>query len=416
MSILSDLRLLTPKQRNAVLASYLGWTLDAFDFFILVFVLKDVAAEFSTDVQSASYAIALTLMMRPVGALIFGLAADRYGRRPVLMLNILFYSTMELLSGFAPTLTALIVLRALFGIAMGGEWGVGASLAMETIPPKLRGPVSGLLQTGYPTGNLIASLVFFIFFPLVGWRGMFVIGAAPALLVLYIRWGVEESPVYIAHKMRRGGAGLLAHAKEILGISKTNILLFLYAIALMAAFNAFSHGTQDLYPTFLREQHGFDVHAVSLIVIIGNIGAIIGGLTSGTLSERFGRRRMIAIAALLALPVIPLWAYSTSTFYLALGGFLIQICVQGAWGIVPAHLNELSPDELRGTFPGFAYQLGNLIVSLAAPLQAGIAKSHGGDYSLALASVAGGVAIVLAALAWFGVEKKGVAFGADASR
>jgi SHS family lactate transporter-like MFS transporter len=410
MSTLTELRNLTPKQKNAVLASYLGWTLDAFDFFILVFVLKDVAAEFSTDVKSASYAIALTLMMRPVGALIFGLAADRYGRRPVLMTNILFYSTMELLSGFAPSLTVLIVLRALFGVAMGGEWGVGASLAMETIPPKLRGVVSGLLQTGYPTGNLIASLAFVIFFPLVGWRGMFVLGAVPALLVLYIRWGVEESPVYLAHAARRTG-GILAHAKEMLGIGRSHLLLFLYAIALMAAFNAFSHGTQDLYPTFLREQHKFDAHAVGLIVIIGNLGAIIGGLVSGTLSERFGRRRMIACAALLALPVIPLWAYSTTPLLLGLGGFLIQICVQGAWGIVPAHLNELSPDEVRGTFPGFAYQLGNLIVSLAAPLQAGIAQSHGGDYSLALASVAGAVAVVLAALAWFGVEKHGVAFG-----
>jgi SHS family lactate transporter-like MFS transporter len=237
----------------------------------------------------------------------------------------------------------------------------------------------------------------------------------PALLVLYIRWGVEESPVYLSHAARRTG-GILAHAKEMLGIGKSHLLLFLYAIALMAAFNAFSHGTQDLYPTFLREQHKFDAHAVGLIVIIGNLGAIIGGLVSGTLSERFGRRRMIACAALLALPVIPLWAYSTTPLLLGLGGFLIQICVQGAWGIVPAHLNELSPDEVRGTFPGFAYQLGNLIVSLAAPLQAGIAQSHGGDYSLALASVAGGVAVVLAALAWFGVEKHGISFGAGAAR
>lgn len=409
MSILSELRTLTPKQRNTVLASYLGWTLDAFDFFILVFVLKDVAAEFSTSVKAVSYAIALTLMMRPVGALVFGLAADRFGRRPVLMANVLFYSLMELLSGFAPSMTALLILRALFGIAMGGEWGIGASLAMESIPPRLRGPVSGLLQTGYPTGYLIASVVFALFFEHIGWRGMFILGAAPALLVLYIRRGVEESPVFIAHAEKRA-EGLLAHAKDMARIGRKHIGLFFYSIILMAAFNAFSHGTQDLYPTFLREQHAFDAHAVGVIVIIGNIGAIIGGLTSGTLSERFGRRRMIATMALLALPVIPLWAYSTTPFFLAIGAFLIQIAVQGAWGIVPAHLNELSPNEVRGTFPGFAYQLGNLMVSLAAPLQAALAEGRGGDYGFALASVAAGVAVVLALLATFGVEKHGVAF------
>ncbi|MEN6541496.1 MFS transporter [Parvibaculum sp.] len=409
MSILSELRTLTPKQRNTVLASYLGWTLDAFDFFILVFVLKDVAAEFSTSVKAVSYAIALTLMMRPVGALVFGLAADRFGRRPVLMANVLFYSLMELLSGFAPSITALLIMRALFGIAMGGEWGIGASLAMESIPPRLRGPVSGLLQTGYPTGYLIASVVFALFFEHIGWRGMFILGAAPALLVLYIRRGVEESPVFLAHAEKRA-EGLLAHAKDMVRIGRKHIWLFLYSILLMAAFNAFSHGTQDLYPTFLREQHSFDAHSVGIIVVIGNIGAIIGGLTSGTLSERFGRRRMIATMALLALPVIPLWAYSTTPMFLAIGAFLIQIAVQGAWGIVPAHLNELSPNEVRGTFPGFAYQLGNLIVSLAAPLQAALAEGRGGDYSFALASVAAGVAVVLALLATLGVEKHGVAF------
>lgn len=409
MSILSELRTLTPKQRNTVLASYLGWTLDAFDFFILVFVLKDVAAEFSTSVKAVSYAIALTLMMRPLGALVFGLAADRFGRRPVLMANVLFYSVMELLSGFAPSMTALLILRALFGIAMGGEWGIGASLAMESIPPRLRGPVSGLLQTGYPTGYLIASVVFALFFEHIGWRGMFVLGAAPALLVLYIRRGVEESPVFIAHAEKRAD-GFIAHARDMARIGRKHIWLFLYSILLMAAFNAFSHGTQDLYPTFLREQHSFDAHSVGIIVIIGNIGAIIGGLTSGTLSERFGRRRMIATMALLALPVIPLWAYSSTPIFLALGAFLIQIAVQGAWGIVPAHLNELSPNEVRGTFPGFAYQLGNLIVSLAAPLQAALAEGRGGDYSFALASVAAAVAVVLALLATLGVEKHGVAF------
>lgn len=407
MSALSDLRSLTSEQRNAVVASFLGWTLDAFDFFILVLVLKYVAADFGTDIASVTIAITLTLAMRPVGALVFGYLADRFGRRPTLMINVLLYSALEFASGFAPSLTTLIVLRALYGIAMGGEWGVGASLTMETIPPRLRGLVSGLLQAGYPAGYLIASLVFFLLFPLVGWRGMFMLGVLPALAVVYIRSKVQESPVFLERRGRSERASIWPTLKRHAG-------LFVYAVVLMTAFNFFSHGTQDLYPTFLEVERNLPTSTVGIIAVIYNIGAILGGITFGMLSERIGRRRGIVIAALLALPVIPLWVYSSGPVLLACGAFLMQFAVQGAWGIIPAHLNELSPDELRGTFPGLAYQLGNLIAAANATLQAGLAEHSGNDYAFALAIVVGVVAVCVALLAGFGVEAKGIAFGRKA--
>jgi SHS family lactate transporter-like MFS transporter len=395
----------TSEQKHVVAASFLGWSLDAFDFFLLVFVLKDIAAEFHTDISNVTLAILLTLAMRPVGAFIFGRAADRWGRRPTLMVDILLYSILEFASGFAPSLTVLIILRALYGVAMGGEWGVGASLTMETIPIHARGFVSGLLQSGYPTGYFMASIVYGALFPYIGWRGMFMVGVIPALLVFYIRRNVPESPSWSKESSRDKGSSTL----EVL---KSNWRLGIYAVILMTAFNFFSHGTQDLYPTFLEVQHKLSPHMVSIIAVIYNIGAICGGIMFGTLSERFGRRRCIIIAALLSLPVIPLWALSDNPALLAIGAFLMQFTVQGAWGIVPVHLNELSPNNARATFPGFVYQLGNLLASVNATLQAGIATYFGGNYGLALAIVAGTVAVIIALLTLVGSEARGIVFTA----
>jgi SHS family lactate transporter-like MFS transporter len=395
----------TSEQRHVVAASFLGWTLDAFDFFLLVFVIKDIAAEFNTEIANVTFALLLTLAMRPVGAYLFGRAADRWGRRPTLIVDVLFYSVIEFASGFAPSLTALLVLRAIYGIAMGGEWGVGASLTMESIPPKARGFVSGLLQSGYPTGYLLASIVYGALFQYIGWRGMFMVGVVPALLVLYIRRHVPESPAWRATAARGGGS------VSTLEVVRAHWRLALYAIVLMTAFNFFSHGTQDLYPTFLQVQHKLSVHTVSVIAVIYNIGAIIGGIWFGSLSERYGRRRIIVVASLLSLVVMPLWAFAVGAVWLAIGAFLMQILVQGAWGVIPVHLNELSPDEARGTFPGFTYQIGNLIASVNATLQAEIAAHTGGNYALALALVAGVVAIVIAILTALGTEAKGVQFG-----
>lgn len=405
MSIGATLRTLTKPQRSAIWASYLGWTLDAFDFFLMVFVLSAVAREFGTDVKAVSEALFLTLAARPFGALVFGLLAERFGRRPILMVVILLFSAFSVASGFAPTLASLLVIRALFGFAMGGEWGIGASLVMETIPVRLRGPVSGLLQSGYPSGYFLASLAYFLLFNHIGWRGMFMVGVVPAILVFLIRLHVEESPAFTARATtprRSPLADLAGHWR-----------IALYCVVLMTAFNFFSHGTQDLYPTFLQKQHGFGTHETGLLAAVMNVGAIVGGITFGIWSERIGRKRAIMIASALALPVIPLWAFSATPLLLGAGAFLIQVAVQGAWGIVPVHLNELSPGTIRATFPGFAYQLGNLIASRNAVVQAGIAEHHDGNYGLALAMVGGLTALFLIAWTAIGPERRDVRFVED---
>lgn len=372
MEILGRFRRLTSVQRNTFIACFLGWSLDAFDFFILTFCVSAIAAEFHEKVSAVVAAIAWTLAMRPVGAFLFGVMADKFGRRLTLMIDIIAYSGFELASAFAPSLKALIILRAFFGVAMGGEWGVGAALAFETLPAEGRGFFSGLLQEGYAVGYLVAALVYRTVFQTVGWRGMFIIGALPAFLVIYIRTKVEESPAWLQGRVSRKaethiGADILAYTGS-----------FLFLVLLMFAFNSFSHGSQDLYPTFLQKDHHFSPQTVGNIAIVANIGALLGGFLFGAWSEKIGRRRAIVFAALLALPVIPLWAYSHSVPMLALGGFLMQFMVQGAWGVVPAHLNELSPPAVRGTFPGFAYQLGNLLSSWNIRIQARMVEQRFG--------------------------------------
>jgi SHS family lactate transporter-like MFS transporter len=401
MKIIDDLAVLDRAQWAVFAASVLGWTLDAFDFFLMAFVVKAIAHDFQTGIADVSLAIMWTLMFRPFGALVFGWLAEKYGRRPILMLNVLLFAGFELASAFAPSLGVFLLLRALFGFAMGGEWGIGASLVMESIPAGSRGTVSGILQQGYPLGYLLASVVYGLFYDTIHWRGMFVVGVAPALLVFFIRFFVKESPVWEKTRGANGGPG-----PGLLAKLARNWKSFFYVILLMTAFNFFSHGTQDLYPTFLQVQHNLKTHQVSAILIVMNIGAIIGGLTFGFWSQRIGRRRAIVITTLLALPIIPLWAFSTTPLFLGLGAFLLQIAVQGAWGVIPAHLNELSPPEVRGTFPGFTYQLGNLFAAGNAPLQAALAKEYGGNFGLAFAIVLGCAALAIAIIAACGREAK----------
>jgi SHS family lactate transporter-like MFS transporter len=392
----------TREQKHIVVACFLGWMLDAFDFFLMVFILHDIAKEFVTPISSVALALTLTLAMRPVGAVIFGRISDKYGRRPAMMWCVALYSFLEFLSGFSPNLLILLILRSLFGIAMGGEWGVGAALTMESIPAKSRGFISGILQAGYPVGYLLASIVFGLFHDSVGWRGMFFIGVLPALLVLYIRSKVIESPAIQQAKQSAPKANLVVSLKQ-------HWKLAIYVILLMTAFNFFSHGTQDMYPTFLEVQHHFNTHTVSIIAIIANLGAIAGAFIFGALSQRIGRRRAIALAAVLSLPILPLWAYSSTMLMLAVGGFLMQVMVQGAWGVVPVHLNELSPPEIRGTFPGVTYQLGNLLAAANATIQAGVAQHYGGNYSLSLVLIAGIFAVVIVVLALLGRENHSIA-------
>ncbi len=395
---------LTGEQKKTILAAYLRWTLDAFDFFVLTFVIADIAKEFGVKVSDVAYALFLTLAMRFVGAFIFGRIGDRWGRKPALMLDILCYSIIGALAAFAPNLWVFLALRALFGIAMGGEWGLGSSLAMESIPPQARGIVSGLLQAGYPTGFLVAAVVYGLLYGRTfgdftfGWRAMFLLSVLPAFVVLFIRSAVPESPAFEASR---------AHQKPHLWATITgNWGLALYMVVLMMCFNLFSHGTQDLYPTFLQKQHNFDPTTVSWITIVANIGAIVGGVTFGHLSERIGRVNAITMAALIALPALPLWAYSSTPVLLALGAFVMQVAVQGAWGVVPAHLNELSPGAVRATLPAFVYQAGNFLASYNAPFQAQIAEANGGNYAYALALVGGVIAVAIIVVR-FSPERRG---------
>jgi MFS transporter, SHS family, lactate transporter len=402
MEFIGHFRRLTRVQRNTFVACFLGWSLDAFDFFILVFCVSALADQFHMKPSEILEANFITLAMRPVGAFLFGMIADKYGRRPTLMIDIIAYSVFELGSAFAPSFKVFILMRALFGIAMGGEWGVGAALAFETLPPEGRGFFSGLLQEGYAMGYLIASLVYGSVFMIVGWRGMFVIGALPAFLVIYIRSKVDESPAWLQGEVSRESERHLL--KDIL----SNKWLFLFLVLLMFAFNSFSHGTQDVYPTFLQKNLRFPPRTVGEIAIIYNLGALLGGILFGTWSERIGRRKAIALAALLAIPVVPLWAYSHSVATLAVGGFLMQFMVQGAWGVIPAHLNELSPPSVRGTLPGFAYQLGNLLSSRNAVIQARLVETRfGGSYPPVLAWTVVLVASLVAIVTLSGVERRG---------
>ena len=412
MVIIDELKGLDRHQRAAFIAALLGWALDAFDFFLLTFVLTDIAKDFSTpghEVKISDVAVALTLTLaaRPLGALVFGRLADHFGRRPILMIDVALYSLLAIASAFSPNLTVLLILRCLFGFAMGGEWGIGSSLVMESIPVKSRGVISGILQEGYPMGYFLAAIAN-LFLPSLHWRGLLALGALPALLILYIRRNVPESPAWEAsrHDARLKGE---PHG-SFLGAMRGRWLFLVYVVVMMTAFNFFSHGTQDLYPTFLKKQHHFSPAVVTALTIVLNLGAVVGGLIFGTLSERIGRRKAIVLAALLALPVIPLWAFSATPLMLGAGAFLIQIAVQGAWGVVPAHLNELSPPGARGAFPGFVYQLGNLFAALNAFYQARIAETHHDNYGLALALVCGVVAVLVALFVGFGPEAKGVPF------
>jgi SHS family lactate transporter-like MFS transporter len=382
-------------------ASFLGWTLDAFDFFLVGLSLTAIAAEFHKTDAGIALSIALTLGFRPVGAFIFGLLADRYGRRLPLMIDLVFYSFIEVLSGLAPNYLTFMVLRALFGIGMGGEWGVGASLAMEKVPPRLRGVLSGLLQEGYAAGYLLAAVCYFFVFPRWGWRPMFFIGGLPALLAIFVRLKVKESEVW--EKTRHESWGKLGRSIA------SHWKLFVYLTLLMMMMNFVSHGTQDMYPTLLKRQWHFSPQKVALVTVVSMIGAILGGVLFGLFSDRFGRRRSMIVALACAIVIIPLWAFAPSLGLLVTGAFLMQFMVQGAWGIIPAHLTELSPDSVRGFLPGFAYQCGVLLAGSVAYIEALFANHTSYATAMALTAItvfAG--AILITAL---GREQRGIHFG-----
>jgi SHS family lactate transporter-like MFS transporter len=386
---------------SALIAGYLGWTLDAFDFFLVVFCLTAIGREFHASDADMALTIFVTLAFRPVGAFLFGLMADRYGRRLPLMVDLIFYSVVEVASGLAPNYTTFLILRALFGIGMGGEWGVGASLAMEKVPPRLRGVLSGFLQQGYAMGNILAAGCYFFLFERWGWRPLFFIGGLPALLALFVRMRVKESEVW--EKTKHESWGQLGRAIA------ANWRTFLYMAFFMMTMNFASHGTQDMYPTFLQRQWGFSPGKRAAVTAVSMVGAIIGGTLCGWFSDRWGRRRLIIIALAGAVLVVPLWAFAPSLALLVAGAFAIQFFVQGAWGVIPAHLAELSPDSVRGFLPGFGYQCGVLLSAALPYLEAVIAGRT--SYAVAMASSAAAVFLMAAGAAALGPERRGATFG-----
>jgi SHS family lactate transporter-like MFS transporter len=390
-----------PDHRPALLAGFLGWTLDAFDFFLVVLCLTAIGKDFGKSDVDVALSLTLTLAFRPVGALIFGLIADRYGRRLPLMIDLVFFSIIEVLTGLAPNFTTFLVLRALYGIGMGAEWGVGATLAMEKAPRKLRGILSGILQEGYAFGYLLAAGCYFLIFPRFGWRPMFFVGGLPALLAVYVRYNVKESEVWeeVRHTDWRSLFGEIA----------ANWKLALYITLLMAMMNAVSHGTQDLYPTFLQRDWHFTPEMRAALTAFSMVGAIAGGIVTGLVSDRIGRRRAIIITLVLAVVAIPMWAFAPSLVVLWIGAFVMQFMVQGAWGVIPAHITELSPDGVRGFLPGFAYQCGALIAGLVPPLEARVAEHM--SYARSMATVGAVVFILAALVAGLGRERRAVRFG-----
>jgi MFS transporter, SHS family, lactate transporter len=389
---------------HAVTAGFLGWTLDAFDFFVVIFLYDILAAQFHVEKSAMLWTTAATLAFRPVGALIFGMLADRFGRRAPLIANVIYFSIIEVACGFAPNYKTFFVLRCLYGIGMGGEWGVGASLAMEHAPRRWRGLLSGILQSGYSIGYLLAAVAARFVLPTLGWRWMFWIGGIPALLALYVRTHVPESEAWRQHRVQ----SMHAIAKTI----GENWKLFAYLVLLMTLFMFLSHGTQDLYPDFLKNEHGVAPNQVAYIAIIYNIGAIVGAMLFGHLSEKIGRRYSILAALALSLAMIPFWAFGATIFALTLGAFAMQVGVQGAWGIVPAHLNEVSPDAVRGVVPGLAYQLGILLASPTSNIEHKLRDRFG--YSWALVGFEVAVILALALVTWAGKEQKGKVFAVHA--
>ncbi|MEO8735661.1 MAG: MFS transporter [Edaphobacter sp.] len=387
----------------AVTSGILGWVLDAFDFFVVVFLFDILAAHFHVSKAMVVYTLTLTLAMRPLGAFAFGALADRFGRKVPLIVCVLYFSSVTVLSGLSVNFTMFAIMRALYGFGMGGYWGIGASYAMESAPPRLRGMLSGMMQGGYPLGYLLAAIAMQTVAPRFGWRSVFFVGAPVAVLIAVLTSFAPESRIW---KIQR-----VSSMRKIVRSLVTHKGIFVYLLVLMSVMLSLSHGTADLYPDFLKslgDVTGRTVAGMKVlygIPVLYNIAAVIGAVLFGFLSEKIGRRYSIMLALGLALIAIPPWVFGHTIFWLAIGSCAMQMGSQGAFGVIPAHMNELSPASVRGLFPGFVYQLGMLIASPATMIELKLKDLLG--YSWALAAFATVVIVTLLFLFYFGPEAHG---------
>ncbi len=367
---------------GAFVAGMAGWTLDAFDFFLVMMALTSIGHQFGQSIPHMALAAWITLVLRPVGAFFFGGISDLHGRRLPLMINLCLFAVIEVATGFAPNFTVFLIIRAVFGIVMGGQWGIGVSLAMEKVPAHYRGILSGLLQQGYALGFLLAAGAYFTMFNRWGWRPLFFLGSIPALgFAIFVKFYVTESDTW-----KRNRQTSFAGLGRVL---VSHWALFLYFIVFMMAMHMSSHGTQDMYPTFLEKDWGILGRQKAAITAISMVGAILGGLSIGWISDRIGRRRAMMLSLIGAVVIIPLWAFSHTLSFLILGAVLMQFFVQGAWGVVPAHVAELSPDSVRGSLPGMGNQIGVILSGGVGYLEASFAHNH--TYASAMAITAAAV-------------------------
>ncbi|KIJ08149.1 hypothetical protein PAXINDRAFT_89314 [Paxillus involutus ATCC 200175] len=380
--VIPALRGLTWLQWAQFLSGWIAWTYDALDFFSVALTVNLLSKQFNQQVSAITTAITLTLLFRSLGAVIFGVLSDRFGRKWPLVCNLLLCSSLSLGTSFVTTFPQFLAVRSLFGVAMGGVWGLASSTALENLPVELRGLGSGIVQQGYALGYLIAAIINLTVVPYSShsWRCLFWTASSVSFTTAIVRACIPESAVFLRAKAieREKGSNttqktkiFLRETKEML---KTHWKLCIYAVLLMAGFNFMSHGSQDLYPTYLESSKGFSSHSATIATIIGNCGAISGGAIAGYTSQYIGRRLTIVICVLLVGSFIPLWIIPTSFAGLAAGAFCVQFGVQGAWGVIPIQLAEMSPPAFRATFPGVAYQLGNMISAASAQIEATGAK------------------------------------------
>ena len=402
ISVATHTEVISPRWGFAVSSGILGWILDAFDFFVLVFLVDVLANNFLIGKGDIVWTITITLAMRPVGALLLGSLADRYGRRRPLIACVLYFSIVTALTPFAPSYFLFVVLRALYGIGMGGYWGIGASLVMESSPKRWRGLFSGIMQAGYSVGYLLAAIALRTIEPRFGWRWMFLCGLVLAAVIAVLTLLSPESTSWQKHRLASFG--------EVIRVLWEHKKDFVYLVLMMTAITCLSHGTQDLYPDFLKTVHKFSNAVVSNLAILYNIGAILGALVIGHYSDRLGRRFAIILALIICALSIPLWAFGSTIVMLALGSFVMQFGVQGAFGVIPAHLNELSPSSVRSLFPGVVYQLGVLIAAPSVVIEFTLRRHLGYQWALTIFEMC--VIFCLLLIFGFGPERKGHDFHA----